>query len=603
MSYKQRSPQVVAEGGTGAVTLTDGSILVGAGTGAITTSTNVQATAIHGWNGSIIETPAVTVTSDGATITCSVEADGGGDLTVVFSDGYYTWDTTPADTVTLTAGTDTSPQINYVYLLQSTKTLTASTAGWPAAEHAPVATVFCETAATLQTKGPYFQQNWTDHVVGTDQQGHIAHLNFWIRQQRATWSSGVGQTFTITPNGASADNVTIETSQGIVLQLHEQTFPAFSNPIDYYVVNDNATPYTIVTDLNALLTDSTGASMSGKYFSLVLWGSASETGSGHSKMYINLPGGSYNTQTDLEDDVSGYSNFEIPADFKSTGFLIAEWKLRHQVASGGTWTSIEQIDLRGKIPGQTAGGGTAVPTEFDDSLFRIFDDGDDSKKIAFQASGIASGNTRTITMIDADLDLNTVSNSFPTDAGTAAPTANALTITGGTLMNTAGATTVVTINADDSVAASVGSDSGTATPASNSFSIVGTGGISTSGATSIITVDGSGIVGGLTWNVETGTSVAMVAENGYIANNAGTVTATLPASAAVGDTFRVTGLQGSWVIAQNAGDTIHFGDQSTTTGAGGSLASTDSRDAVELVCVVANTDFQVISSVGNITIT
>jgi hypothetical protein len=429
----------------------------------ISLTSQFQSTGKSAWNGSLIETSSVTITSDGATITCSVEKNGGGDLTVVFSDGYYNWDTSPADTVTLTAGTDTSPQFNYVYFLQSTKTLTASTAGWPATEHAPIAVVFCQSAATLQTKGPYFQQNWTDHIIGDNNEGHIDHINYWIRAQRATWESGVSQTFTI--SGSSPENVTMETTSGVVLQLHEQTFPAFSNPHDYYVVNDSGTPYNIVTDLNALLTDSTGGSMVNKYFALVLWGSASQTGSGNSKIYVNLPGGSYNNQTDLTEDVSGYSNFTIPNDFKSTGFLIAEWKLRHQSAGGGNWTSVEEIDLRGLEPSQAAGGSPAVFTEFDDALFRIFDDADDTKKIAFQASPITTATTRTLTMVDADLDLATVSNSFPTDSGTAAPTANALTISGGTGVNTSGSSTTVTINIDSPVTvANGGTGKSTLTP-------------------------------------------------------------------------------------------------------------------------------------------
>ena len=105
-----------------------------------------------------------------------------------------------------------------------------------------------------------------------------------------------------------------------------------------------------------------------------------------------------------------------------------------------------------------------------------------------------------------------------------------------------------------------------------------------------------------TWNVETGTSANMAVNNGYIANNAGTVTFTLPDSAAVGDIVRVTSIQAAWSIAQNAGETIYFGSSSTTTGVGGSLTSTDTRDAIELVCVVANTDWQALSSIGNITI-
>lgn len=413
-------------------------------------SSSVQSTAIHGWNGSIVETAAVTVTSDGATITCSVQQNGGGDLTVVFSDGFYAWDTTPADTVSLTAGTDSAPQTNYIYFLQSTKTLTNSTSGFPATEHAPIATVIAQSATSLQTEGAYKVHAWTDHITSTSDQGHIPDLNSWIRSQDATWISGVTQTFSITTNVGVPDNVLLTTAIGVVRQLHSHSFPAFSGTPDYYVINDSVTPYTVVTDLNALLTDSTGASLSGKYFSLVLWGVVSED-SGDSKIFINLPSGSYNNAPSLAADPNGFATFDIPQDYIGTGFLIAQWNLRHSVASGGTWTSQSEIDLRGFEPGIFPGGTVTTPTEFADNLFRIFDDGDPTKEIAFEASSITTATTRTITMADYDLDLATVANSIPTDSGTATPAAGVLTIAGGTNINTSGAASTATINLDGDV--------------------------------------------------------------------------------------------------------------------------------------------------------
>jgi hypothetical protein len=117
-----------------------------------------------------------------------------------------------------------------------------------------------------------------------------------------------------------------------------------------------------------------------------------------------------------------------------------------------------------------------------------------------------------------------------------------------------------------------------------------------------ITLNATG--GGLSWTVVTGTTQAAAVNNGYIANNAGTVTITLPATAAVGSIIRVTGINNAtgWLIAQNAGQTIRFGTLATTTGVAGSLQSTATRDAVELLCVVANTTFQILSSIGNITV-
>jgi hypothetical protein len=129
----------------------------------------------------------------------------------------------------------------------------------------------------------------------------------------------------------------------------------------------------------------------------------------------------------------------------------------------------------------------------------------------------------------------------------------------------------------------------------------GTGVTITNGAGSI-TVNAAG--GGLTWTVVTGTTQAAAVNNGYIANNAGLVTVTLPSTSAVGDTVAVTGINNAtgWKVAQNAGNQIFFGTASSTSGTGGSLASTNTRDVVYLVCMVANGAWNVVGSIGNITV-
>ena len=108
---------------------------------------------------------------------------------------------------------------------------------------------------------------------------------------------------------------------------------------------------------------------------------------------------------------------------------------------------------------------------------------------------------------------------------------------------------------------------------------------------------------GIGWTVVTGTTQAAAVNQGYFANNAGVVTVTLPAVASVGATVRVAGMgAGGWAVAQGAGQSIRIGSSTTTPGAGGSLASTDIGDAVEIVCRVANTGWMVLSLVGNITV-
>ena len=116
-------------------------------------------------------------------------------------------------------------------------------------------------------------------------------------------------------------------------------------------------------------------------------------------------------------------------------------------------------------------------------------------------------------------------------------------------------------------------------------------------------VDTAAGAGSISWQEVTSTSQAAVTNGGYIANNASLVTITLPTTAAVGSTVRVIGKgAGGWRIAQNSGETIHFGASSTTAGTGGYIGSTNRYDTVEIVCVTANTTWVVASSVGNITV-
>lgn len=106
------------------------------------------------------------------------------------------------------------------------------------------------------------------------------------------------------------------------------------------------------------------------------------------------------------------------------------------------------------------------------------------------------------------------------------------------------------------------------------------------------------------WNEITTSSQQMQAANGYIANNASRVVLTLPATSSVGDEISVTGKgAGGWIIAQNAGQVIHFGTDNTTSGTGGSLASQNVFDGVNLVCITANSDWNVLTAQGNLTVT
>jgi hypothetical protein len=104
------------------------------------------------------------------------------------------------------------------------------------------------------------------------------------------------------------------------------------------------------------------------------------------------------------------------------------------------------------------------------------------------------------------------------------------------------------------------------------------------------------------WSVITADQTAVI-NKGYFTNKATLLTLTLPTTAAVGSVLRVSGMTASgWKIAQNASEVIHFGNIDTTVGVSGYIQSTLARDAVELICCVADNEWNVLSSVGNITI-
>jgi hypothetical protein len=370
-------------------------------------------------NGSIEETFNALVTSDGATVTMSLEKSGGagGDLTGFFSTGYATIDCTPAKTIALTAGSDIAPTENYIYILQSAPTtLVKSTTDWPSAEHIKIGFFLVPSASFVQTNGCYVNQNWNDHHQDVNGQGHLSHIGECIRltMEGSRWHSGIAGNgsddfIDITINGGAADDVYIKTTAGVAYQMHRHDITAKDTGVsdNILVVNDSVTPYDDITNLNTKLLDSTGASMSGKYFNIVIWMTANKSGE-YSPIMVNLPSGSYNSLSSAENDVSGYDVYDIPSSFvqeSSVGFLIARVTFKHAVAASGTWTVVSTTDLRGSTPGTASGGtGGGGPT-FADNVFNIFNVSDITKILDFDLSGITTGNTRTVTPADADMTL------------------------------------------------------------------------------------------------------------------------------------------------------------------------------------------------------
>src|SRR6185312_9518514 len=75
----------------------------------------------------------------------------------------------------------------------------------------------------------------------------------------------------------------------------------------------------------------------------------------------------------------------------------------------------------------------------------------------------------------------------------------------------------------------------------------------------------------------------MVTGVNYIVNG-GSVAFTLPTTAAVGDIMEIAGYNNSWSVIQAAGQQIRIGEFTTTLGAAGSLASSNTGDCIRLLC-------------------
>ncbi|SRR5258706_9795394 len=122
------------------------------------------------------------------------------------------------------------------------------------------------------------------------------------------------------------------------------------------------------------------------------------------------------------------------------------------------------------------------------------------------------------------------------------------------------------------------------------INLIGSGSVSVAGnpGTNTLTISVSG--SGLTWNVTNAASANLVSNNGYLSNNAGVVTYTLPATSAVGDYIAIIGMgTGGWSIAQGTAQQVRIGSVISTAGAGGSVSSFEAHDSMEMICSVANT--------------
>lgn len=110
---------------------------------------------------------------------------------------------------------------------------------------------------------------------------------------------------------------------------------------------------------------------------------------------------------------------------------------------------------------------------------------------------------------------------------------------------------------------------------------------------------------GAVYNYQTVTStptpISVANKIAYVCRGSGLLSFKLPASTIAGFSFRLIGKTCNWEIQQNANQSIVNGIITTNLGVTGNLSSTYITDTVEVTCLIANTDYQVTDSRGNLT--
>ena len=361
-------------------------------------------------NGSFKESFNALVTSDGATITMTLTNASGGNLTMQFSDG----DTTliAPDTIELTAGSDASPQNNYIYIPQSTKILTKSTSDWPhGTEHIRIGYFLLQSVSMTQTDGgALINHNINDELSGTSGLGHLLHIGERIRQE-IQYDDGLNTTVTITTNSGAKDNVDLAIASGHSFQFHRHTINAWNSGTGdkFKVVNHSSGAYEELEDLNELLTDSTGASLVNRTWAIVVAMAANKTGE-FVPTLVTAPSCSYTKVDAAKEDPDGCTVLTFPDEFTVESSVlqpITRLIFSHSSASGGTWTLEDQLDIRKNPPTNIIGTGGTPLTDFPDNDFTVFGNLDNSKVIAFDIDTLISASTtRTYQTPDHDGIMN-----------------------------------------------------------------------------------------------------------------------------------------------------------------------------------------------------
>ena len=313
------------------------------------------------WDGAIRESFDFRVdATDEVVLGVLQNVDTSRNLTCLFSDGFYTLDTTSSLLgIQLLAGDDDAVVTNYVYIPMTTKVLTVNQTGFPNDEHCKIAVVDCQSASDIEAKGgARGNQNVNDHLKKEDNNGHILHMSEWIRRQFATIDPRDGCEVSL---DATAGDGFITMTSGKVSQLHLQTVNSLSMPTaPIMIANDFTTPFREIDNLNEITAFSDGEDWN-DFGKIVVWVIANKTGE-PDFLLVNVPRKGERDSDKAILDEKNLAHYSIPAEYKSKAVLLGAFAI--DTNGGNLLYEDDYQDLRGSIPSNIAGGGGGGVTSY-----------------------------------------------------------------------------------------------------------------------------------------------------------------------------------------------------------------------------------------------
>jgi len=307
--------------------------------------------------GSLLDEPDVTISSDGSNVFFLLEKKDGGDIRYRATGETKTLDCTPITSVILVAGTDSSPQTNYVFINHSTGLLESNITGFPEAPHSSMGEYYVRTAAFHVTRG-VLGKTHRNHVFTPGDNGHMEHINEARRKQPCIFENGL----LLTASGSGTATVNFALASGQLYRMHLHDVSGISSPAEFFVNNDELVPDATLTNLHEVETYSDGSSNINQYCVYIIFIAHLDDTTG---LFLLKPNAGYNSETEAYTDPDQTADLNIPKPYAGASIYVGRVVARRTASA----TTIFEIntDVRSLVPGAIAGGGlSGVPDHASD---------------------------------------------------------------------------------------------------------------------------------------------------------------------------------------------------------------------------------------------